>query len=126
MPDRTELLMLRRSLSAFMRSDSVTIVLTRPQRVDVGNGGWREDDPIVLNPQQFRLVPFKRRLTHLESDTQDGAIPILPYVLIGAHDADVLRDDEFDFRGKQCKVVGVEPSTGTSTDDRVVVEFEMR
>lgn len=126
MPSQTELLMMRRSLNAFVEADAVTITLSRPQKIDMGNGGWREGDPIVMPPQQFRLVPFKRRLTEQESNTQDGDIPSLPYVLVGEIGVDVRRDDEFDFRGRQCKVVGVEPSTGTIADDRMVVEFEMR
>jgi hypothetical protein len=65
-------------------------------------------------------------LTHQEANTQDGPIPVLPYVLVGPPSADVLRDDEFTLRDRDCKVVGVEPSTGTLEDDRVVVEFEMR
>lgn len=124
--DRTERLMARRSVGAFVEADSVSLVLTRPQRVDMGNGGWREGPGTTLPPQTFRLVPFKRRLTHQETNTQDGPIPILPYVLVALPGADVQRDDEFEHRGRQCKVIGVEPNTGGEGDDHLVVEFEMR
>lgn len=123
--DSVEKLMMRRSIASFISADDVEITLQRPQQIDMGNGGWREGEALTLPPQRFRLVPFKRRLTHQEANTQDGAIPVLPYVLVGPPDADILRDDEFILRGRDCKVIGVEPSTGTVEDDRVVVEFEM-
>lgn len=126
MSNRVERLMRRRTVDAFIQADEFDIVLTRPVKVDMGNGGWREAPGIVLPAQKFRLVPFKRRLTHQESNTQDGPIPVLPYVLVSRPDADVERDDEFVFQDRDCKVIGVEPSTGGTTDDRIVVEFEMR
>lgn len=121
--DQVEQLMMRRSVGAFIGADEVSITISRPQKVDAGNGGWVEGSPTVLPAQLFRLVPFKRRLTHQEANTQDGPIPVLPYVLVGRPDVNVQRDDEFTFNGRQCKVVGVEPKSG---QDAMVVEFEMR
>lgn len=121
--DRTELMMANRSVGAFISAKEVEISLSRPSKVDVGNGGWRPGPSTVLPPQLFRLVPFKRRLTHQESNTQDGPIPVLPYVLVGRPGVDVRRDDEFVYNGRDCKVIGVEPA---ETSDHTVVEFEMR
>lgn len=123
-----ELKMMRRSLSAFIRAEEVPIVFTRTVKTETDNGSWTENDaPLSLDPQMFRVVPFKRRLVHQEADTQDGAIPAIPYVLVGRPGVDVQRDDEFEIQGRPCKVVGVEATTSNVDEtDRVVVEFEAR
>jgi hypothetical protein len=122
-----ELQALRRTMHAFIRADSLMISFTRIPKQDSGNGGWVDGTPEATDPQEFRLVPFKRRLTEQEKNTQDGDIPYLPYVLVGHWDADVQRDDTFTFQDRDCIVVGVEPkSSDTDSNDRIVVEFEMR
>lgn len=122
-----ELKVMRRIVGSFIAADEIDIVLTRPVKVQGTSGGWTEGTPTVLDAQKFRVVPFKRRLVHQEANTQDGAIPLVPYVLVGRPDVDVQRDDEFTWNGKDCKVVGVETMTATATEtDRIVVEFEAR
>lgn len=120
-----ELKVMRRVVQGFIRADEIEIIFTRPTKVQSDSGGWTEGSPIVLDAQKFRVVPFKRRLVHQEANTQDGAIPLVPYVLVGRPDVDVQRDDEFDWNGKHCKVVGVEAMT-VDDSDRVSVEFEAR
>lgn len=128
MTNAIELKMMRRSLSAFIRAEEVPIVFTRTVKTETTNGSWTENDaPLSLDPQMFRVVPFKRRLVHQEADTQDGAIPVISYVLVGRPGVDVQRDDEFELQGRHCKVVGVEATTANEDEtDRVVVEFEAR
>ncbi len=120
-----ELKVMRRTVGAFIRAEEIDIIFTRPTKVQGTSGGWTEGAPQVLDAQKFRVVPFKRRLVHQESDTQDGAIPLVPYVLVGRPGVDVQRDDEFTWNGKDCKVVGVEAMT-LDDSDRVSVEFEAR
>lgn len=125
---RTELIMKRRSVAAFIEAEQVLILFTRVVKTETSNGSWVEQSsPLAVGPQLFRVVPFKRRLSHQEADTQDGAIPTTAYVLIGKPGVDVKRDDEFKFKGRDCKVVGIEAMTSDEdTTDRVVVEFEAR
>ncbi len=122
-----ELKALRRNLREFIRADPVQIVLTRTPKTATTNGSYVDGTPTDLPAQTFRLVPFKRRLTDQEANTQDGDIPLIPYVLVGHWDADVERDDAFTYQGRNCVVVGIEPKSGdTTSNDRLVVEFEMR
>ena len=122
-----ELKVMRRIVGAFIAADEIEIVLTRTSKPATTNGSWIEGTEQDLDPQLFRVVPFKRRLVHQEADTQDGAIPIEPYVLVGRPNVDVQRDDEFTYAGRRCKVVGVEAMTAEGEfTDRIVVEFEAR
>lgn len=119
--------MRRRQVEAFIAADSVSISLIRKPMVDSGNGSWIEGAPVTLPPQVFRLVPFKRRLTKQEANTQDGSIPTLDYVLIAPVTADVQRGDEFTYQGLNCVIVGVDSNlTDLARSDRLVAEFEMR
>jgi len=122
-----ELKVMRKIVGAFIAADETEIILTRLTKIVTSNGSWVEGLAYDLDPQRFRIVPFKRRLVHQEADTQDGAIPLEPYVLVGRPDVDVQRDDEFTFADRQCKVVGVEAMTADGElTDRIVVEFEAR
>jgi hypothetical protein len=117
--------MLRRNVDAFIKADPVTISLQRVVRVDTPAGAWTEEF-YELPPQEFRLVPFKRRLTSQESNTQDGAIPHLSYSIVGRYTVDIAKGDIFDLNGDRWRVVGVEPNTDRrSRTDRVVAELEV-
>lgn len=123
----TELKMLRKSTRAFIKAKPTSVQLVRRPRIQTPAGAWTLGEKVTLDPQEFRLVPFKRRLTHQEVDNQDGPIPLLPYILIGYHTADVKRDDEFTYNGDHFKIVGVEPGTDDRTScDRVTCEVELR
>jgi len=126
--DTIELKVMRRQLDAFIQADPRTIVFTRQTKVDSGAGGWVQGPEVHTNPQQFRLVPFKRRLTQQEQNTQDGDVPLIPYVLVGYWNSDVERDDLFTLSGIYYEVIGVEPKIASdrSQADRVVCELEVR
>lgn len=122
-----ELLAQRRQVLAFIKAQPLLIRLLRPAMTDTAAGGRIEGDPVELDWQRFRLVPFKRRLTRQTVDTQDGDIPLTEYVLVGAHNADVQTDDYFEYQGRTWRVVGVEPKLmDDARADRRVVELEVR
>lgn len=124
--DKRALPILRRNVAAFIKADPVVLELSRVNRVETPAGGWTEGEPDVLPPQEFRLVPFKRRLTLQTANTQDGPIPHLSYTLVGRHNVDVERGDFFDLNGDRWRVVGVEPNTDRrDRTDRVVAEIEV-
>lgn len=123
--DKRALLMLRRNIDAFIKADPVTIALNRITKVETPAGGFTEESYDIL-PQEFRLVPFKRRLTQQEVNTQDGPIPHLAYVLVGRYNVDVEKGDFFDLNGDRWRVVGVEPNTDRrDRTDRVSAELEV-
>ncbi len=122
-----ELKAMRRVVGAFIAADELEITLTRVSKPVTTNGSWIEGTNYNLEPQLFRVVPFKRRLVHQESNTQDGDIPMEPYVLVGRPNVDVQRDDEFTYAGRRCKIVGVEAMTAEAgVTDRIVAEFEAK
>lgn len=117
---------LRANMLEFIKSDPVSITLTRPALIKTDAGGWIRGTPQVLTRQMFRLVPFKRRLSESMVVTTSGTTQKLPYVFIGKWNADVRRDDEFDYNGDHYRVVTVEPKSDDRTNtDRVVVELEI-
>ena len=123
--DLKALPLLRRNVDAFIKADPVELVLNRVQRVPTAAGGYTEET-YDTPPQQFRLVPFKRRLTNQEANTQDGPIPHLDYVLVGRYNVDVEKGDFFDLNGDRWRVVGVEPNTDRrSRTDRVSAQLEV-
>lgn len=124
MMDIKALPLLRKNLDSFIRADPVNISLVRSRKQKTPAGGYIKEAAITLNPQQFRLVPFQRRLFEFTNPGQvSGYVPNLRYALIGRWNVDILRDDEFDYNGDHYKVVSVEPKTNArSTTDRVVAE----
>lgn len=126
--DRKALPLLRKNLKEFIKADPREITLQRVEKVPTDNGSWIEGDPEEIDPQIFRIVPMKRRLSNLEVDTQDGDIPLADFVLVGFWNADCQADDEFDLNGDKYKVVQVEPKINEdrSKADRLVVQVTMR
>lgn len=123
--DKRALLMLRRNINAFIKADPVELSLNRIQKVDTPAGGWTEES-YDIPPQEFRLVPFKRRLTNQEANTQDGPIPHLSYSIVGRYNVDIEKGDFFDLNGDRWRVVGVEPNTDRrDRTDRVVAQLEV-
>ena len=107
----TETRMHRRLLAAFLDADPVAIELQRPNLVHTAGGGLVKGESVTLPAQQFRLVPFKKRLTQQTRDTPDGNIINLPYVLLGEHDADVQPGDYFEYENQMYDVISIEPNT---------------
>lgn len=109
---RSEVLVQRRLLKAFLEAEPIRLSIQRPTITATPGGGKTKSNPRVLAPQTFRLVPFKKRLTTMTRDTPDGNIVNLPYVLIGEHDADVRPGDSFEHNGGMYDVISpAEPRT---------------
>lgn len=110
MPNRVETLVQRRQTVAYLNSEPQEVIILRPQPdVDDGAGGKIKGQPVPMEPQIFRLVPFKRRLTHTQSTITEGTVTVTSYALVGRWDADVQKDDEFILDGGRYKVESVEP-----------------
>jgi hypothetical protein len=125
--NQVELKLLRRQTREFIHAKGIKLRLKRQGTVDSGNGAWIPGAVETLLPQEFRLVPFKRRLTLQEVKNQDGAFHVLDYILVGFHDADVQRGDKFTYLDTDYEVIGVEPGADDrSTCDRVTCQLELR
>lgn len=100
-----ELRVQRATTRAFIEADPITVVLYRSEFLSDGAGGEIKQNPEPLTPQRARLIPM-----------QDGSTPRLiadgeqvtpKYMLMGEHDLDVEREDEFTVNGRSYKVVFV-------------------
>lgn len=103
----------RLQILAFIQADPSVITLKRRPKSKTGAGGYTFGDPVDVPPQTFRLVPFKRRLTHgtvAGGAGGEGNVVSLPYVLVGKFDADVEPDDYFDYNGLRYEVLSLEPN----------------
>lgn len=114
-------------MDAYIKSDPLEVTFTRTMKLETESGAWVEVPPTTLDPQQFRLVPMKRRLYDYTNRTaQDGDIPIMQYTLVGRYNVDILRDDTFVHNGDKYKVISVEPKTNDRTrTDRVVAQIDV-
>lgn len=127
MLDLKALPLLRKNLDEFIKADPVTIVLTRRDPQRTASGGWTQGPPRDLPSQQFRTVPFKRRLSNTRAQTADGDVISEDWVLVGRINVDIRRDDTFYLNGDKYKVTNVEPKTNDrSKTDRVVAEVLMQ
>jgi hypothetical protein len=124
MADHKALFSLRKNLDSYIRADPISVQLSRARKQKTAAGGYVKEATTTLPAQQFRLVPFSRRLSDFTNPGQvSGYVPTLKYALVGRWDADILRDDEFDYNGDHYKVVSVEPKSNDRTNtDRVVAE----
>jgi hypothetical protein len=111
----TETRVQRRLTKKYNDAEPASISLIRPTIVITAAGGKKKDTKIPLPAQQFRLVPFKKRLTAITRDTPDGNIVNLAYVLIGEHDADVKPGDYFEWDGGMYDVISIEPNRSYRT-----------
>lgn len=109
MSNVARILMSRRLNKAFMNYDPLEIVLTRKAKVDTGAGGWKWAEPTNLEPQLFRMTPFKRRLGLGETNTPDGDITASQFLLMGKVGADVAKGDTFKVDNDNYIVVKVHP-----------------
>lgn len=123
--DLQMLLMLRQVMREFILANYRTIQLRRPHFSKTEAGGYVRSNWEVVEPQQFRLIPFKRRITDQALEVADGEIPNLPYVLVGFHDCNLKRNDEFFYNGGYYRVLGVEPNTEDRVHtDRVMAQLK--
>lgn len=124
MADHKALFSLRKNLDSYIRADPISVQLSRSRKQRTQAGGYVKEQAVLLPAQQFRLVPFSRRLSEFTNPGQvSGYVPTLKYALVGRWNADILRDDEFDYNGDHYKVVSLEPKSNDRTNaDRVVAE----
>jgi hypothetical protein len=115
---------LRKVMAAFIAADARSIVLQRPTFTETSTGGYQKSVYTAINPAQiFRLVPYRRRLTDLVTPTADGEVPTIPYVLVGAYNANILPMDELNYSGTFYRVQAIEPGTNDpTTTDRIVAQ----
>lgn len=113
----------RRQLLAFIQADPAVISLKRRAKVPTAAGGHTLGAEVTIAPQTFRLVQFKRRLTHgtvVGQGGGEGRVSSLPYVLVGRYDADVQAGDYFDYGGLRYEVVALAPDREVRTAAELV------
>lgn len=106
--DWAELIMRRKNVAEFIRTDPVNIDITRtgkPERT--AGGGKKPGETKVLPTQRVRIVQNVRRYTAGIVNSEAGDVPNGLYVLIGRHTADIQRDDVFIAGGEKYIVLGV-------------------
>lgn len=121
--DATMASALRKVMAEFIKADGRSITLMRPTFTKTGTGGYDKGSFASQDPQTFRLVMYRRRLTDLTTPKADGEIPTLPYVLVGAFNSNVERMDEFLLDGVYYRIQGLEPHTTTPYTDRKVAQL---
>lgn len=116
-----ELLMRRRNVQAFIKADSIQLVLTRKTPpVKTPAGGYVPGIDETLEPQVARIVHNTRRYKNGLVNTEPGDLPDTDYLLIGLHTLDVKVDDEFEWSDLQgtpglYKITGIHPWRHEST-----------
>lgn len=79
--------------------------------VKTGAGGMKKGPAVPQKELTCRLVPFKRRLVQITSNTPDGDIINLAYVLVAEWNADVKPGDYFKYNRGWYDVFSIEPNT---------------
>lgn len=105
--NRVELLMRQRNVVEFREADEVEVVLKRREKIPSA-GGWKWGPEASLAPQRVRIVPAKRRYSDETVNTEQGAIPTWPYIILGAPDMDIKAGDTFTWDGDLYTVKSVE------------------
>lgn len=117
---------LRKIMAQFILADSRTILLQRPSLEKTPTGGYRKAAWEIQPAQEFRLVPYKRKLTDLVRVMANGEIPTEQYTLIGFWNCNLQRLDEFELDGNYYRVQEIEPHTdATEFTDRKVAQLIM-
>lgn len=91
----TEASLLAVSTQAFIDADPYDLVLTRPQRIDNGAGGYREVDPLTIPAQRVRLIPQGVQGRLDEAALLDGTVVVLKFHVLGMPGLDIERGDWF-------------------------------
>lgn len=89
----TEFDILKKGTEMFIAADLIPVEFTRRVREQLPSGGYRYTDPVVLAPQNARLIPSQDKEKELETD--EGKVAFPDYVLLMMPDADVKRHDRF-------------------------------
>lgn len=104
MSEDWELLIQRKNTLKFINADPVSLVLTRESRIDTGDGGYKKGPPTEIAVQTFRLIPQTDPISQIQ--TPDGIQLITSFMLLGTHDCDMARWDEFTLNGVRMMIVG--------------------
>lgn len=101
-PDR----ILERSVNDLIneKGRKILVVLHRPTKVRNERGGLDRTTDVELDPQPFRLIPFKRRLTLEFRDNPTERTTLIDYILTGSTDSDVQADDWFEYQNEVWRV----------------------
>lgn len=106
--NKTELIMRRKNVRAFIKADAVTLELTRPNPpIKTEAGGYIASGATALPSQEMRIILNKRRFTPGIVNSEAGDIPHTDYLIVAEHSRDIKAEDTFDWLGEHYKVVGV-------------------
>lgn len=119
MESAAELAVHRANTRAFIDADVKTIVLLRSARTPNGQGGYETGLPVPRPPQALRLIPQHGTMSP-ERTTLEGTSVVPDFVLLGMHDDDIARWDEFEDQGKRYQVVWVKEKRTYETKGEVV------
>jgi hypothetical protein len=119
METAAELSIHRANTRAFIDADVKTIVLNRSVRVSNGQGGYETSPPAPRPPQQLRLIPLKGTMAP-ERVTLEGTKVAPDYILLGMHDDDIARWDEFEDEGRRYQVIFVNEKRTYETKGEVL------
>ena len=108
--NRTELVMRRRAVRAFINADPAEVVVRRRMPpVRTAGGGLLSTPDAELPPQTARIVQTKRRYDDGLKVLEAGSIPDSRYLLICPHNMDIEVTDSFFWLGTGYRVTGVHP-----------------
>jgi hypothetical protein len=107
--NKTELIMRRRNVLAFIQADPIKLVISRsPEPTkNTETGGWVKSAPTDLNPQTARIVLNKRRYTNGLINSEAGDIPHTDYLLIAMYNKNIEVEDTFVWLGDNYHVTGI-------------------
>lgn len=109
--DKTELIMRRKNVRAFIEADPFTLEVMRPQAPvkNPDTGGYIEQPDVPLFPQKkvARIVQNVRRYTDGLVNAEAGDIPNSEYRLVGVHTLDLEVNDKFVWLDENYRVTGI-------------------
>ena len=97
---------LERSVNSLIKEKNrvIEVELHRPTKTRNARGGLTRGEDEVLDPQPFRLIPFKRRLTLEFRDSPTERTTMIDYILTGPIGSDVQEDDWFEYQNEVWRV----------------------
>lgn len=107
--DKTELIMRRKNVRAFIDADPVFIDVIRktPPVKNPNTGGYTKGVNETLPTQKARIVQNVRRYTAGLVNAEAGDIPDSEYRLIGNYNLDLKANDTFMWLGEHYTVLGI-------------------
>lgn len=106
--DWAELIMRRKNVAEFIRTDPVKIEVSRTgEPIRTTGGGKKPGKTETLPLQTVRIVQNVRRYTAGIVNSEAGDVPNGLYVIIGKHSANLQKDDVFEVEGERYIVLGV-------------------